>query len=364
MRSIKTLLLTALLLCCAVLPASAEPPLVRVMTQNMYLGADLQPLLTAQSQAEFFAKVSSTYQTILASNPAERAAAIAEEISRKRPDLVGLQEAALLKTGPAFDPAPATTVQADLLQLLLSELERRGEHYDVAALFTGFDAEAPSTLGLDVRLTFRDVILVRQTTHGHPELSVSNPQVHPYATNLVVPTPVGPITDPRGWVSVDVTAGGTTFRFINTHLDTNLLIQLAQVWELLAASKTALPTVLVGDFNTTANNPQDPSYSTYQALISASFADAWVQRRPANPGFTCCQAPDLRNPVSLLDQRIDLILLRGQLALADVHVVGDKPNDRTPSGLWPSDHAGVFATVRLPKTKAREARNEPARQEH
>jgi hypothetical protein len=99
MRSIKTLLLTALLLCCAVLPASAEPPLVRIMTQNMYLGADLQPLLTAQSQAEFFGKVSSTYQTILASNPAERAAAIAEEISRKRPDLVGLQEAALLKTG-------------------------------------------------------------------------------------------------------------------------------------------------------------------------------------------------------------------------------------------------------------------------
>ena len=50
--------------------------------------------------------------------------------------------------------------------------------------------------------------------------------------------------------------------------------------------------------------------------------------------------------------------------LADVHVVEDKPNDRTPSGLWPSDHAGVFATVRLPKAKSREARNEPARQEH
>jgi hypothetical protein len=30
----------------------------------------------------------------------------------------------------------------------------------------------------------------------------------------------------------------------------------------------------------------------------------------------------------------------------DADVVGDELGDRTPSGLWPSDHAGVVATLR------------------
>jgi hypothetical protein len=32
-------------------------------------------------------------------------------------------------------------------------------------------------------------------------------------------------------------------------------------------------------------------------------------------------------------------------------VVGDKLRDRTPSGLWPSDHAGVVARFHLQKAK-------------
>ena len=32
-----------------------------------------------------------------------------------------------------------------------------------------------------------------------------------------------------------------------------------------------------------------------------------------------------------------------------VDVVGEEPADRTASGLWPSDHAGVIATLTLPK---------------
>ena len=37
---------------------------------------------------------------------------------------------------------------------------------------------------------------------------------------------------------------------------------------------------------------------------------------------------------------------------ADISLIGNQPADRTASGLWPSDHAGVAATLRLPSRQA------------
>jgi hypothetical protein len=50
-----------------------------------------------------------------------------------------------------------------------------------------------------------------------------------------------------------------------------------------------------------------------------------------------------------LYSRIDLIVFRGDITVASARVAGDQPGDRTPGGLWPSDHAGVVATLRIPK---------------
>ncbi|MFS4096321.1 hypothetical protein [Streptomyces sp. AF1A] len=36
-----------------------------------------------------------------------------------------------------------------------------------------------------------------------------------------------------------------------------------------------------------------------------------------------------------------------RLSATVAKVIGDRPGDRTPSGLWPSDHAGVAASLRL-----------------
>ena len=55
----------------------------------------------------------------------------------------------------------------------------------------------------------------------------------------------------------------------------------------------------------------------------------------------------------MLDQRIDFILVRDEEGRSDESilesvfaiVVGDELEDRTPSGLWPSDHAGVVARL-------------------
>ena len=65
-------------------------------------------------------------------------------------------------------------------------------------------------------------------------------------------------------------------------------------------------------------------------------------------GFTAGQAELLENVPSKLDHRIDYVLYqpRGVEAVA-AEVLGEELEDRTPTGLWPSDHAGVVATLHL-----------------
>lgn len=326
--------------------AAADEGEIRIMTQNMGEGTDFSELLAARSPGAFVAAVTTTYQNILATKPVERAARIARQIARERPDIVGLQEASILRTGAV---APATTVKSDLLQSLQDELEKQGEHYRIAAIVPGFDAEAPSTLGFDVRLTTQDAILVRREhLVGNPRLS--NNQAQHYLAGLSIPTAIGvTFTVPRGWASFDLAVRGRKIRFVTTHLDTFPNVSLPQMKELLAsaAGDENLPVVLSGDFNARADLATDPTYPTYKAAIDAGFTDAWLKARMADPGFTCCQNANMNNATTALNSRIDLVLLRGVTSVADVHLVGNKPNDKTPSGLWPSDHAGLSVTLRI-----------------
>ena len=321
--------------------AVAEDKVIRITTMNMNEGTDFQELVAAQTPQQFVAAVTTTFQNIEATNPTERAAAMARQIAKDRPDLVGLQEASIVRTGSA---PPATIVQSDLLQSLMLNLKELGEHYSVIAVVPGLDAEAPSTLGFDVRLTTQDAIIARTNPNG-PALQFSNVQVQHFSTNLTVPTPTVPIELLRGWASVDVTYGGQSFRFVTTHLDIVPAIQLAQAQELATkALNSNLPIILAGDFNAVASDPTDP---TYQAIIARGFDDAWSIAHPGSPGFTCCQAPNLLNPVSALTQRIDLVLFHGEFDVQLIKLTGDHPRDRTSEGLWPSDHAGVHARLTL-----------------
>jgi endonuclease/exonuclease/phosphatase family metal-dependent hydrolase len=324
---------------------------IRLVTQNMDQGTTLAELSAARTPAEFVAAVTTTYNNILATKPAERAAALAREIARHRPHLVAVQEASVLRTGSSG--TPATTVRSDLLQSLLDALAGLGHRYRAVAIIPGLDAQAPSTLGFDVRVTGQDAILVR-TDLEPDELEVSNVQIEQFGVKLTVPSAVGPVTDPRGWAAIDVKARGSKFRFVTTHLDSvSPPIRVAQAGEMLrSAADTGLPVVFTGDFNIAADTSLDPSFPAYQAIINAGFVDAWTSRRAPDPGFTCCQAEDLLNPTSLLSHRIDLVLFRGGFGVADISLIGNRPADRTSSGLWPSDHAGVAATLRLPSRQA------------
>jgi hypothetical protein len=80
-------------------------------------------------------------------------------------------------------------------------------------------------------------------------------------------------------------------------------------------------------------------------FAGAGLYDAWALRPGAAPGFSCCQLEDLSNRVSLLNQRIDLILTREMpRRVKEVRLLGEVAADRTRPpgrGLWPSDHASV-----------------------
>jgi hypothetical protein len=77
------------------------------------------------------------------------------------------------------------------------------------------------------------------------------------------------------------------------------------------------------------------------------LSDVWDLINPGDDGFTAGMTNDLLGPVTLFTSRIDLVLFRGPMSAMSARNVGNLESDRTPSGLMPSDHAGVVASIRL-----------------
>ena len=340
-----SLLACSLVVCVA--PAAAEQPhpfagdrQLTVMTRNLYLGTDLRPIFSAPTPFALFAAAGAGYAQVEANRPAERMAAIADEIAAAHPDVVAIQEAAIFRTDVPPDGAasPAETTTYDLLDLLVDALDARGAPYEVLGELSGTDAELPAGLPptRDVRLTDRIALLARAdaTTSDLKIESVTSGQ---YTARLVVPTIAGPIAVPRGWISADVKVRGKVVRVVATHLEAfSDAAQVAQAGELLAGpAATELPVVIAGDLNTRADGLGSPTYGIIRA---AGFADSW-----SGPGTTCCRAPDLSLP-SALDKRVDLVLTRGGFGVVHAGI----PDGKTPSGLWRSDHAGFVATLGFP----------------
>lgn len=316
---------------------------VTVMTRNLYLGASIDPMIAAlvQNPASVPVVAAQTWAVVQGTNFPARAGRLAAEIVAADPELVGLQEVSLWRTGPVLSPAPAEDVVYDFLDLLLDSLAARGASYEAVATSVNTDVEVPSAIGRDIRLTDRDVIIAKA------KLPVFNAQDGRYQARLQFPLPTGGVLPaPRGWTSVDVKIRGESFRFFNTHLETEQFApaQVGQAVELLGIlAASPLPVIAVGDFNSDADGGSTP---TYAMLTGAGFLDAWPQVSE-DAGLTCCHNETLTNPTAAFHSRIDLVLTRGLPGAVAAQVVGDDPADRTAGGLWPSDHAGVVAVVRL-----------------
>jgi endonuclease/exonuclease/phosphatase family metal-dependent hydrolase len=327
---------------------------VTVMTQNLYSGVDEEIFAVpfAASPFDLATKVLDVYNGYFARDFPARAERIASEVAATRPDLIALQEAILVRTQTPSNPeTPATTLALDFVQILQSALAAKGLHYYMVVESPGFDAQLP-TFGFDVRHTEREVILARSDL-STADMKLSDPGHGNFAINCQLPGPLGtpPFTLTRGWASVDVKIRGKSFRLITTHLDPVCLeffdipgVQLAEAAELLSGpASTKLPLLVVGDFNSPA-----PTGGTYNLALSSGLTDVW-NLIGFGEGVTCCQAPHLDNYPSLLDQRIDYVFFRGAWTALAATNVGQNLSDRTGSNLWPSDHAGVVARLKLPQ---------------
>ena len=323
----------------------AEP--LTVMTYNVYVGSSAEPLLAVENLLQVPQEVANMYNNVIAADFPERAAAIAKSIKIYQPHLIGLQEISLIRRQSPGDRITGGTVSAeeialDFLQILMSALQAEGLSYQVAAQVENLDIEMPmfTDTGIDdVRLTDYDVILSRS------DVVVSRPMSANY-TNALTIEMLG-LEVQRGYAAVDATVAGVTYRFVNTHLEAfteeNRVSQAQELVNIL--NNETLPVILLGDFNTRA-----PDGTVYQILLAAGYVDVW-QMDSEGTGKTCCQDNDILNEVSELSVRIDQIFVRNMELPTSVmtHTVGDKPSDRLPSGLWPSDHAGVVAHLTYPR---------------
>jgi endonuclease/exonuclease/phosphatase family metal-dependent hydrolase len=347
-----------------------------VMTYNQYQGADLEPLLSAPDAATFNREVIAALDQIAANRFPERALSFAREIARQQPDVVGFQEVEDFQ----LDGANGRRPYRDQLSDTLRALALLGQDYVVAAQVQELATQIPVDFKRDgvadavVGVLDRDVILVRRGLAFTPvpfSKTCTRPSLDggPGCNYRVIAhahTPVGELAIERGFVGVDLAVRGRAYRFVNTHLEapdidpSNPLspaIQAAQAKELigvLAATRPAdRPLIVVGDFNSSpAQQVTVVDHVTivppYMQMTRAGFTDTWLADPRVRPGFTAYQAADLRNRRSLLSQRSDLIWSRKPPAAARVDRVGAEQSSRTLfTDLWPSDHAGVVARLRL-----------------
>ena len=315
---------------------------VTVMTRNLYLGADLTPAFFAATPQDLLEVTTAIWAMVNENDFTDRAKALAAEIAAEGPDLVGLQEVALWRTqSPSDGPTTqATTVAFDFLARLLSELSARGLTYTAVETLELSDVELPVVDGatlMDVRFTDRDVILAREG------VSTSSPQGTVYATLLSVGVAGTTLTVRRGFTRVSAAFGGQPITFVNTHLEAESgAVRTAQAAELVASlEQESGRVILVGDLNSL------PGSQGHLAATTAGFTDAWSATHGQAPGLTCCWPADLSLTTPPLDKRIDLVLTRGALRPSSATIVGDETADRTAAGRWPSDHAGLAATVEV-----------------
>ena len=334
--------------------------LVTVMSQNLYLGADLAPVILAQTPGEFVAATTEVWATVQANNQGEtsdggpaRFEAIADEIEEERPHLVALQE---VYTWEIAAPGTGDFVMAyDYLETLRAKLAARGLEYEPVAELQLFRFAAPIATGQTIRMTDHQVILARTGVH------VTNAQGDVFGPDgcgsdpdclqlLKVPVLGQAVPVPRGWTSVDVKLHGEAFRLVNTHLEAfHAGVRDLQVIELVGVlAGAAGQVVLGGDLNV---RPGDGAHALF---LGAGFTDAWTALHeepdaPGEEGFTS-GLPGRLWQAGVVDERIDYVLVRGEVHPMAMNVLGDRDEDRVAVGdveLWPSDHAALSATLGL-----------------
>ena len=362
---------------------------IKVMTRNLYLGADIFKVVEAAQEdpdnplAVPYA-VAEVYQTMLFTNFWARAQAIADEIAKNRPMVIGLQEvSAFYKQTPgdflAGNPVQAGDVVIDFYEVLNEALLERGMVYDAfevtnaAVELPMADAASPTGLS-DVRMVDHDMILV-WNRHDATLVLAGN-----YANNLELNIGGADVAFTRGYLVVDVDVRGRSFRCVNTHLEVRSsadsvfrIVQAAQMQELLGtldwlSYSDPKPVIMTGDFNSSPDDVPGEAYHPvlgqwlpyvppYMQAVNAGYLDTWLLQKKYDEGSTSGFDEYVSDPSAELTSRIDLIFADPKDLLiwkTRCDVVGDEVSDMIPNPadpdalmLWPSDHAGVVAEIKF-----------------
>jgi endonuclease/exonuclease/phosphatase family metal-dependent hydrolase len=358
----------------------SEPQTVTVMTRNIYLGGNInrpvRAALERTGQDGVLALGHANYELHEVVNRTDfttRSRLLAEEIAAARPDLVGLQEVALWRRGPMqldqIGQPNATDVEYDFLATLVADLAERGINYQIIHVQELSDVEGPAFTGNpfngiagsaeDVRLTDRDVILVR----SQAGIQIEGSGGGHYAQRLAVKLGETTYSFVRGYAWADVAVGSQRLRFITTHLESQgSRLARAQAKELLngPAGDTDLSTIIACDCN---SNPASPaaragipigSGAAYRLITNDhGFSDLWLQWPGRNgAGHTAGLSELVDDEKPAFERRIDLVLARSapatQIVVSRADVTGDELSDQDPvSRLWPSDHAGVVVELQI-----------------
>ncbi len=368
--------------------AGSDQDKIKVMSRNIYLGADIFPVLAAAQDPNPIAvpmAVTGVFQTVQQTNFPERAQALADEIERRKPDVIGLQEVSTWRTQIPGDflignPTPASDVAYDFLEILQAALEARDLHYNVAVsvdnadlelpMIVGFEADGATPIFGDLRLSDRDVILVKDSRR----ISYSTTIANNFTVNGITSVGGTNIEFTRGYTIADVNVRGADYRFVNTHLETGgsepyITLQAIQMHELMqvieATTTESTPVILLGDFNSSPNDLPFTSTSgipgldglelvpPYLQAVGSGYLDLWLSKPKARDGFTCCFDGSVSDEDASLYERIDHIFFNPkdrEINKLKIKLVGQSNADMTDeSGLYPSDHAGLFGKIKLEK---------------
>lgn len=330
-RRVLFLVLVASLIAAAPSAQARTGPRVTVMTWNVFAGIDLQPLIVTPAGPQFNQVGGGIFANLVAQDPNGRMKLIADEIAKVKPDIAGLQEVPLWRTGSA----PASTVAFDFLTTIRSELARRHASYRVATVKQPFDLEFPTDRGYDARITFGDAMLIKRgvkARHVHSGVLRNEETVQTQA--------IGLMHRPRVWNELDATVRGVRFHVVNTHIEPrDPGIRATQAKELVRGPlHSRLPTILLADLNSSPTLPEPEQRQAYQVIAGAGFKDEGGSK------FSCCFL-DLAGDAGL-DHTPDHIMAKPKLKVLRSNHVG---SERTATGFHPSDHEGVVAVLKLRK---------------
>jgi hypothetical protein len=88
------------------------------MTRNVYYGSDIRPVAILPPGPALWAGTTKIFNGMKAEDPKGRMKLVAAEIAKAKADVVGLQELAIWRSGPA----PASKVEFDLLHMITADL--------------------------------------------------------------------------------------------------------------------------------------------------------------------------------------------------------------------------------------------------